>query len=83
MHFETKHLSLNFITLKIYRRRNKPRYSLLIDYLKEEHIAALKRVGSEIVSPAFNNYNRAILTAKAEIIIGSQKSKGPAFCKAL
>ena len=34
---------------------------LLIDYLKEGSKAVLKRVGSEIVRPTYNKYNRAIL----------------------
>lgn len=57
--FSKELFSISDLMGKIKGKEDSP--TLLIDYLKEGSKAVLKRVGSEIVRPTYNKYNRAIL----------------------
>lgn len=59
MRFSRQTFTLGELMDKIKGKEERP--TLLLDYLKESNKAILKRVGTEIVRPTYNKYNRGIL----------------------
>lgn len=59
MRFSRESFTIGELINKIKGKDERP--TLLIDYLAEGNKAILKRVGTEIVRPTYNKYNRGIL----------------------
>ena len=59
MRFSRETFTIGDLMDKIKGKEERP--TLLIDYLKEGNKTILKRVGTEIVRPTYNKYNRGIL----------------------
>jgi len=59
MRFARESFTIGDLINKIKGKEEKP--TLLIDYLKEGNKKMLKRVGTEIVKPTYNKYNRSLL----------------------
>lgn len=59
MKFSREDFTIDELVDKIRGREERP--TLLIDFLKEGNKKMLKRVGTEIVRPTYNKYNRSLL----------------------